>query len=96
MLNIRRLDYTEPSNILPKAVKGENFAKGTAKCNVLDILLDKGTEILEDHGSLRFPDVVDEGSWIYSSNPFRHKTTLHCAERKAALFGMWIIRHPSL
>ena len=25
------------------------------------------------------------------SYPFRHKTTLHCAERKAKLFGNWIL-----
>ena len=37
-------------------------------------------------------DIVDEEIGICSSNPFRQKTTLHYAERKAKLFDNWIKR----
>ena len=56
-------------------------------------LLDKGVEKLQDHGCPKDQDLVDEEIWICSSYPFRHKSTLHCAERKENLFGNWIIRH---
>ena len=48
--NSGRLDYSELSNILPRAEKGELFAKGTEKCKILGNLLVKGVENLEDHG----------------------------------------------
>ena len=87
------MDYSELSIILARAVKGENFAKGTEKCKILGNLLDKEVENLEDHGCPKVQDLVDEENWICSSYPFRHKTTLHCAERKPKLLGNWIMRH---
>ena len=57
--------------------------------------MDKEVESLEDHGCPQIYDLVDE-VWICSSYPFRHKTTLHCAERKAILFGNWIMQHSML
>ena len=89
--NSRRLDYIQLSNNLPRAVKGEYIAKGTEKCKILGNLLDKEVKNLEVHGCLKIQDLVDKEVWICSSYPFRHKTTLHCAERKAKLFGNWII-----
>ena len=50
-------------------------------------------EILEDHGCPKVQDLVDEQIRICSSYPFRHKTTFHCAESKAKLFGNWIMWH---
>ena len=82
--NSGRLDYREPSNILPRALKGEG-SKGTEKCKILGNLLDKEVENLEDHGCSKVQDLVDEEIWICWSYPFRHKTTLHCAERKAKI-----------
>ena len=93
MWNSWCLDYSELSNILPIAVKGEYFAKETEKCEILGNLLVKEVENLEGHGSPKVQDLIDEEIWICSSYPFRHKTTLHCAERKAKLFGNWIMRH---
>ena len=85
--------YSELSNILPRAVKGEHFAKGTAKCKFLGNLLDKVVESLQDHGCSKVQDLVDEEISICSSYPFAHKTTLYCAERKAKMFGNWLMRH---
>ena len=90
--NRRRLDYSELSNILPRDVTGEYFEKGTEKCKILGNLLDRDVENLEDHGCPKVQDLVDEGNWICSSYPFRHKTTLHCAERDAKLFGNWTVQ----
>ena len=75
-----RLDYSQLANILTTAVKGEDFANGREKCKILGNLLDKKVEKLEDHGCPKVQYLVDEELWICSSHPFRHKTTLHCAE----------------
>ena len=91
-----RLDYSELSSILPRAVKGEYFAKRTEKCKILGNLLDKGVESLQDHGCPKFQELVDEENWKCSTYSFGHKTTLHCAERNAKLFGNWIMRHSML
>ena len=50
-------------------------------------LLDKDVENLEDHGCPKAQELADEGNWICSSCPIRHKTTLHRAEHNAKLFG---------
>ena len=92
-----RLDYSGLPNILPRDVKGECFAKGKEKCNILASLKDKEVENLEDHGSPDFQDLVGEEMWICSSYPLRHKTTtLHCVERKAKLFGNLTMHHLKL
>ena len=70
-----------------RAVKCEYFPKGTKKYKILGNLLDKGLENLEDHGCPKVQDLADEVSWICSSYPLRHTTTLYCAERKAKMFG---------
>ena len=86
------LDYSEISNMLTRAVKGEYFAKGTENCKILGNLLDKDVEILEEHGCAKVQDLVDDEFWICSRYPFRHKTTVHCAECKAKLFANSIMR----
>ena len=58
--NSGRLDYSELSNILPRAVKGEYFAKGTEKCKIFGNLLDKELENLEHHGCPKVKEPVDE------------------------------------
>ena len=91
--NSGRLDYSDISNILPRAVKGEYSAKGTEKCKIPGDFLDKDVQTLEDHGCPKVQNLVDEEIWICSTYPFRLKTTLHCAERKAKLFVNWIMRY---
>ena len=93
MWNSGRLGYTELLNILPVAVKGEYFAKRTEKRNFLCNFLDKEVENLEDYGCPEVKDLVVEEIWICLSYAFKHKTKLHCAERKAKLLGNWILRH---
>ena len=75
-----RLDYSELSNTLPRAVKGELLAEEIEKCKILGILLDKEMENLGDHCCRKVEDLADEGFWICLSYPFRHKTTRHCAD----------------
>ena len=91
--NSGRVEYNELPNIPPRAVKGEYFANGTEKCKILANLLEKEVQSLEDHGCPKVQDLVDEENRICSSHPFRHKTTLHCAEHKEKMFGNWIMRH---
>ena len=84
---------SELSIKLPRAVKGEYFAKGTEKCKIIGNLLDREMEKLEDQGCTKVQSLADEEVWVCSSYPFRHKTTFHCAESKANMFGNWIMRH---
>ena len=60
---------------------------------ILGNILDKEVENLEDHGYPKVQDLADEEIWIRSNYSFIHKTTLYCAERKAKLFGNWIMHH---
>ena len=48
---------------------------------------------LEYHGGPKNQDLVVAEVCICSNYPFRHKTTLHCAERRAKMFGNWIMLH---
>ena len=54
--NIGRLDCSELSNILPRAVNGEYSAKGTEKCKILGNLV----ENLENNGCPKVQDLVDK------------------------------------
>ena len=73
-----------------KVMNAEVFAKNLEKCSLLTNLLGRNVEILDDYGCPKIQDLVKtESSWICSSYPFRHKTRLHCAERKAKVYGEW-------
>ena len=80
-----------------KVLNAEVFAKGFEKCRLLIRLLGQNVKNLEDYGCPKIQDVVGEGkadsSWICSSYPFRHKTRLHSAERKAKVYGGWAMQH---
>ena len=73
----------------------EVFAKRFEKCRLLTRILRQNVESLDDYGCPKIQDLVGEGkmnsSRIYSSYPFGHKTRLHCAERKAKVYGDWAI-----
>ena len=81
-------------------MKAEMFAKGLDKCRLLSRLLGQNVENLDDYGWPKVQDLVGEGktdsSWICSSYFFRHKTRLHCAERKAKVYGDWAMKHLNL
>ena len=51
----------------------------------------KELENLEDHDTPKVQDLAYEEKLIFSSFPFRQKTTVHCAGRIAKLFGNWIV-----
>ena len=67
-----------------KGMNEEVFAEGLEKCRLLTNLLGQNVENLDDCGCPKLQDLVKTDSlWICSSYPFRHKTRLHSAERKA-------------
>ena len=77
-----------------KLMNAEVFAKGLEKCRLLTNLLGQNVENLDDNGCPKIQDLVKTDSlWICSSYPFRHKTRLHCAERKAKVYGEWSMQH---
>ena len=77
-----------------KVMDAEVFAKGLEKCRLLTTFLGQNVEILDDYGCPKIQDLVKTDLlWICSSYPFRHKTRLHCAERKAKVYGEWAMQH---
>ena len=69
-------------------INEEVFAKGFEKCRLLSTLLGQNVENLDEYGCPKIQDLVKSDSlWMCSSYPFRHKTRLHCAERKAKVYG---------
>ena len=81
-------------------MNAEVFAERFQKCRLMTRLVGQNVEILDDYGCPKIQDLVGEGkansSWICSSYPFRHKTKLHCAERKATLYCDWAGQHLKL
>ena len=72
----------------------EVFAKGLEKFRLLINLLERNVEILDDYGCPKIQGLVKmDSSWICSSYPLRHKTRLHCTERKAKVYGDWAMHH---
>ena len=64
-------------------MNAEVFAKGLEKSRLLSTLLGQNVENLDDYGCTKIQGLVKTASsWICSSYPFRHKTRLHCDERK--------------
>ena len=80
-----------------KVMNAEVSAKGLEKCRLFTRLPGQNVENLDDYGCPKIQDLVQEGkancSWICSIYPFRHKTRLRCAERKARLYGEWAMQH---
>ena len=80
-----------------KVKNAEVSAKGLEKCKLLTRLLGQNVENLDNYGCPKIQDLVGEGKTdsllIYSSYTFRHKTGLHCAERKTKVYGEWAMQH---
>ena len=69
-------------------MNAEMFAKGLENCRLLTSLLGKNEGKLDDYSCPKIQDLVKTDSlWICSSYPLQHKTRLHCAERKAKVYG---------
>ena len=77
-----------------KVMNAEMFAKGLEKCRLLTSLLGQNVEKLDDYGWSKNQDLVKTDTlWICSSYPFRHKTRLDCAQRKAKVYGEKAMQH---
>ena len=77
-----------------KVMNAEVFARRFEKCRLLANFLGRNVEKLDDYGCPKIQDLVKTDSlWICSSYPFRHKTRLHCADRKAKVYGEWAMQH---
>ena len=77
-----------------KVMNAKVFAKGLENGRLLTNLLGQNVENLDDYGCQKIQDLVKTDSlWICSCYLFRHKTRLHCAERKAKLYGEWAMQH---
>ena len=75
-------------------MNAEVFAKGLEKRRVLTNLLERNVEKLDDYGYPKIQDLVKTDSfWVCNFHPFRHKTRLHCAERKTKVYGEWAMQH---
>ena len=78
-------------------MKAEVFAKGFERRSLLTRLLGRNVENLDDYGCPKIQELIRErkvnSSGICSSYLFRHKTRLHCAQRKAKVFGVWAMQH---
>ena len=75
-------------------MNAEVFAKVLEKCRLLTRVLGQNVEKLDDYGCPKIQNLVKkENLRIRSSYPFRHKTRLHCAERKAKVYGGWAMQH---
>ena len=85
------LESSEIPSILLGAVKSENVAKGTQKCRLFGIFLDKEEENLDGHDWYTVRDLIDEEMLICLSYSFRHKTTLNCADHQATL--PWLLNN---
>ena len=79
-----------------KGMNAEVFARGPEKYRLLTRLLGQNVENLDDYGCPKIDNLVGEGkkgsSWICSSYSFRDKKRLHCAERKAEVYGEWAMQ----
>ena len=77
-----------------KIMNAEVFAKELEKCRLLSSLLGQNVENLDDYGCPKIQDhVITDSLWMCFSYPFRHKARLHCAERKAKVYGEWAMQH---
>ena len=77
-----------------KVLNAEVFAKGLEKCRLLTRFLGQNVKNLDDYGCPKIQDLVKtDSSWICSIYLFRHKTRLHCAGRKAEVYGEWAMQH---
>ena len=77
-----------------KVVNAEVFAMGLEKSRLLTRLLGQKVENLDDYACPKIQNLVKtDSSWICSSYLFRHKTRLHCAKRKAKVYGEGAMQH---
>ena len=94
-----KLDYVKLFSVFYdiKVMNAEGFAKGLEKCRLFTRPLGQNLENLHDYGSPKIQILVEtHSSWICSSYPFRQKTRLYCAKRKAKFYGELALRHSQI
>ena len=75
-------------------MNAEVFAIRLEKCRLFTNLLGQIVEKLDDYGCPKVQDPVKTDSlWICTSYTFGDKTRLHCAERKAKVYGEKAMQH---
>ena len=88
-----KLDYSELIFFIHQRCSPttEYFAEGFEKCKVLLPYLCEDVENLDDLGCPKASKLLenDDAEWNCSNYPYRHKKTLHCAEKKAYVYGIW-------
>ena len=93
--NHGKLDYSELAFIIHQLYSPttEYFAKGLEKCKNLSSYLCKDVENLNDLCCPKASKLLenDDAEWNCSNCRYRHKKTLHCAEKKAYICGIWIL-----
>ena len=93
--NHGKLDYSELAFIIHQhcSPTTEYFAKGLEKCKILSPYLCKDVENLDDLGCPKASKLLEykDVEWNCSNYPYRHKKTLHCAEKKAYVYGIWTL-----
>ena len=90
-----KLDYEKLFAVFYNIIvmHAEVFAKALEQCRLLTNLFGRNVENVHDYGCPKLQDLVKtDSSWICSSYPFRHKTRLHCAERKTKVYGEWAMQ----
>ena len=94
--SIEKLDYEKLFAVFydVRLIMAEVFAKGLEKCRLLNNLLGRNVENLDDYGCPKIQDLVKTDSlWICSSYTFQQKTRLHCSERKTKMYGEKAMQH---
>ena len=93
--NNGKVDYADLPTIVyqPCSPTTEYFAKGLEKCKILSNYLCKDVENLDNFGCPKASKLIsnEDTIWECSNYPFRHKKTLHCAEKKAYAYGTWVL-----
>ena len=93
---VEKMDYEKLFLVLYdiEVMNAEVFAKEFEKCRLLTTFLGQNVENLDDYGCPKIQDLVETDTlWNCSKYPFRHKTMLQCAERKAKVYGKWAMQY---
>ena len=95
---IRILIYSELRSFFCNDVGAEYFAKGTENFKIVSSLFRREERNLVFHACGKTQELgeSDKEIWTSSSYPFRHKTTVHSAERVANRLDDWTMQHLKL
>ena len=88
-----KLEPCKACNTSNSSPTTEYFAKGLEKFKILLPYLCMDVENFDDLGCPKASKLLenDDAEWNCSNYPYRHKKTLHCAEKKAYVYGIWTL-----